>query len=253
MYDPPAKPPRPFEADYPKGVSGEPGSPLMVDNAGAALTARNIVGRRTVGGADEALTPKRLESAATSILGAPPEGVAGREIRGDAGRFRASSDAEGNPDYKIFVDKRLSPANRDRVTAHEFAHAIDYFSRDIPTDGLSRELGPLYNTLNTGRERTRNLTGPQHLGYSGEDIGREYMAEAIRAYMADPNYIKTVAPGTAARIREYVNKNPRLNEIIQFNSIAGALPTAGAATALGALAPQDPSSSALCKTNPDIG
>ena len=44
------------------------------------------------------------------------------------------------------------------------------------------------------------------------------MAEAIRAYMADPNYIKTVAPQTAARIRQYVNSEPRLNHVIQFNS-----------------------------------
>lgn len=40
--------------------------------------------------------------------------------------------------------------------------------------------------------------------------------------MADPNYIKTLAPKTAARIREFVNNNPRLNKIIQFNGIAAA-------------------------------
>ena len=44
--------------------------------------------------------------------------------------------------------------------------------------------------------------------FVGDDISREYVAEAIRAYMADPNYIKTVAPKTAARIREFVNSNP---------------------------------------------
>lgn len=38
--------------------------------------------------------------------------------------------------------------------------------------------------------------------------------------MADPNYIKTVAPKTAARIREFVNSNPRLNKVIQFNGVA---------------------------------
>jgi hypothetical protein len=47
------------------------------------------------------------------------------------------------------------------------------------------------------------------------------MAEAIRAYLADPNYIKTVAPKTAAAIREAVNSNPRLSKILQFNTIAG--------------------------------
>lgn len=43
------------------------------------------------------------------------------------------------------------------------------------------------------------------------------MAEAIRAYMADPNYIKTVAPNVAARIRATVNDNPSLRDTIQFN------------------------------------
>jgi len=47
------------------------------------------------------------------------------------------------------------------------------------------------------------------------------MAEAIRAYLADPNYMKTRAPQTAARIREWVNSNPLLNRYIQFNTIAG--------------------------------
>jgi hypothetical protein len=60
------------------------------------------------------------------------------------------------------------------------------------------------------------------------------MADAIRAYMADPNYLKTVAPKTAARIREFVNENPRLSKIIQFNSLAG-----GAVTGTPSLIPVD--------------
>jgi hypothetical protein len=55
------------------------------------------------------------------------------------------------------------------------------------------------------QERTRNLTGPQHLGYSAEEAPRELMATAISAYLAFPNYLKTVAPKTAAAIREAVN------------------------------------------------
>ena len=97
---------------------------------------------------------------------------------------------------------------------------IDDLAGKIPTAGLSNELRPLHNTLNTGQERGRNLTGPQHFGYGDDDIPREYIAEAIRAYMADPNYTKTVAPKTAARIREFVNSHPRLNKVIQFNSVA---------------------------------
>ena len=59
------------------------------------------------------------------------------------------------------------------------------------------------------------------MGYGQADVPRELMAEAIRSYMADPNYLKTIAPKTAARIREFVNANPRLSKTIQFNSLAG--------------------------------
>jgi hypothetical protein len=92
----------------------------------------------------------------------------------------------------------------------------------IPIDGLNNELRQIYNTLYSGQERTRNLTGPQHLGYGPDLVPRELMAEAIRAYMTNPNYLKTVARHTAARIREYANNNPRINHTIQFNSGGGA-------------------------------
>lgn len=96
----------------------------------------------------------------------------------------------------------------------------------IDVKGLDAELRRLYNTLNTGQERTRNLSGPQHFGYRRAEVPRELMAEAIRAYMTDPNYIKAVAPEVAARIRAAVNDNPSLRDTIQFN--AGGVPGAGA-------------------------
>jgi hypothetical protein len=52
---------------------------------------------------------------------------------------------------------------------------------------------------------------------------RELMAEAIRAYLADPNYIKTVAPELAGAIRDAVNSNRILAPVIQFNNLR--LPT----------------------------
>jgi hypothetical protein len=78
---------------------------------------------------------------------------------------------------------------------------VDELSGRIPTDGITTELKQVYNTLNTGREGTRNLTGPQHLGYSEGAADRELMAEAVRGDLTDPNHLKTVAPKTAARIR----------------------------------------------------
>lgn len=114
----------------------------------------------------------------------------------------------------------LNERQRPRVIAHEVGHAIDEMSGQIPIDGLNTELRQVYNTLYSGQERTRNLTGPQHLGYGSADVPRELMAEAIRGYMANPNWLKTVAPKTAARIREFVNNNPRVKDVIQFNTIA---------------------------------
>lgn len=51
---------------------------------------------------------------------------------------------------------------------------------------------------------------------------RELMAEAIHAYRTNPNYIKTVAPKTAAAIRDASRGVPNLNKVIQFNSVGSA-------------------------------
>ncbi len=61
------------------------------------------------------------------------------------------------------------------------------------------------------------------MGYLDEEAPFEYMAEGIRAYLTDPNYLKTVAPDTAKRIRQFVNDHPQLRHIIQFNAVPSAL------------------------------
>ncbi len=58
---------------------------------------------------------------------------------------------------------------------------------------------------------------PESFGCHGREAEAELMAEAFRAYMLNPNYMKTVAPDTAARIRNAVNPHPRLKYVIQFN------------------------------------
>jgi hypothetical protein len=45
--------------------------------------------------------------------------------------------------------------------------------------------------------------------------------------MTDPNYFKTVAPKTAARIRKVVNEHPYIRHALQFNSL-GPIGLAGA-------------------------
>ncbi len=79
---------------------------------------------------------------------------------------------------------------------------IDQLAGQIPTAGLSKELRQIYDTLNNPNRSRGGLEAaswgkrfvPDALGYNGDDIPREYTVEAIRAYMADPNYLKTVPP-----------------------------------------------------------
>jgi hypothetical protein len=217
VYNPPAKTPRPFSADYPAGASSDATGRLLADIEGRPLTARYVAGRRVVGGGDEALAPAQYDAVTTSAIGSVPEGVAAGALpRGSVGVYRELR-GETAPERSIGFLKSLPPAKAEKVVAHEMGHMIDEIAGRISTAGLSRELAQVYNTLNTGQERTRHLTGPQHLGYQGASVPREYMAEAIRAYMTDPNYLKTVAPKTAAAIREAVNAHPTLSKTIQFN------------------------------------
>jgi hypothetical protein len=249
LYNPPAKPQRPFSADYPGGVNGGKGSRLDRDTEGRPLVAETVVGRRTVGGADEAITPAQLDAGATKIAGVEPESVAESALPpqtvGQISALRGSS----GPLFSIHLVDSLPPEARHRVLAHEFGHLIDSVGgkrigvdhigdiRAIPQYGIRDDLRQIYHDLNDqtwrrGKPTPRFLqTGPEAFGYKPEERAAEYMAEAIRAYLADPNYIKTVAPETAARIRQYVNSNPRINRYIQFNA---AVPAASAAVLGGA-------------------
>jgi hypothetical protein len=63
---------------------------------------------------------------------------------------------------------------------------------------------------------------PESLGYtSGWESYRELIAEGLRAYLLNPNYMKTVAPKAAAYLRAAVNSNPRIMRVLQLNSLPG--------------------------------
>ena len=230
LYNPPDKLPRPFEADYPAGGIADESGRLQFDIEGRPLVGAHISGRRMVRGADEAILPSEYASISEGSTGKVHQALeAGALPRGSVGAYREVRGPEG-PERSIGYLKTLTPSAAERVVSHELGHAFDELAGQIPTAGLNSELRQLYNTLNTGQERTTRLTGPQHMGYGDREVPRELMAEAIRAYMVNPNYIKTVAPKTAARIREYVNNNPRINQTIQFNSgVAGVLGTGAVA------------------------
>lgn len=150
---------------------------------------------------------------------------------------------QGDVQRTILVsDSLASPKQAADVFAHEMGHAIDdmTFGRAIPADGLTRELEAVYKALNgPNGPNTKGRWVPTSMGlYSDKEAPAEMMAEAVRAYAVNPNWLKTVAPKTAARIRAAVNGNPNLNKAIQFNELA----PVGLAGVLGAglMSPDDP-------------
>lgn len=235
-YNPIPKPQRPFEADYPSGAMTDGMGKLTRDTEGRRLgsvgevagggadpASRSpvVIGRRVLGGQDETIpqTQGSYDALTKALIGAMPEATPARILRGDAGRLVKTVDDNANAIRRIRISESLNPSQYTRTTGHELGHAIDELAGQIPVKGLTKELEFVYNALTTGAERTKNLTRPKDLKYTPEEAPREMMAEAIRAYLHDPNYLKTVAPKTAAAIRGAVNDNPRLNNTIQFNQV----------------------------------
>ena len=241
MYNPPVIPPRPFEADYPNGAPTDEQGNLASDIEGRPLTAPYIAGRRVAGGPDQAVAGPDLDAITKAATGREPLVRPAREMGQDFGRTVLSKGTR-TPE-QIQLSSSLSPGQLGLVQAHEVGHVTDEIAGQIDTSGLTAELKANYNILNNPNRLRGDpsqpanwgpATRPQDLGYKGDEVPREYMAEAIRAYLANPNYLKTVAPKTAAAIRAAVNGNPQLSKIIQFNGIA-------ASSALSGNAPGDQS------------
>lgn len=225
IHDPPARPQRPFEADYPGGARADDAGRLTHDIEGRPLIAETVVGRRVVGGEDEAFPPAQLDAFTEKATGSPSKSVAGNTISGEAGRLVKDTDRRsGNRTYEVLINRGLPPQQAVRVVAHENAHIIDEIAGQIPTEGLIKELRQVYHDLNDptwrrGQTTKPSLqTTPEQFGYRSGETPREYMAEAIRAYLTNPNYLKTVAPKTAAAIRKHVNAHHELSRLIQFNA-----------------------------------
>jgi hypothetical protein len=226
---------RDFSLDYPNRTAlGPDGSRITTDIDGRTLASGPIAGRRVVGGNDEALgSAHALDTA--KALGVPiqasrvdalPRGTVG-VLDWLRGRWEPGTVPPARADATIKYSQGLDAYGQERVISHELGHLLDKVAGTIKQDGLSSELGRLYSELNTRGWVSKWQKGskPQDFKYVGDDVKRELMAEAIHAYRTNPNYLKTVAPKTAAAIRAAVNPNPLLNKYIQFNSLA---PAAGA-------------------------
>lgn len=259
LYNPPVKPQRPFELDYPParyphGAPADATGRLTYDIEGRPLVAERVIGRRTLGGPDEALSAAELDALAEKIFGRRNQVVPAAALpRRTVGTYDPNTG-------QILVYKDLPAETKDMVAAHEMAHGINHKAGDfvgprranmIPVKaGMPSELKTIYNDLNNpnlAKARANNpdvdpakvywgtgFTPERNFGYSKAEAPSELMAEAVRAYLANPNYMKTVAPRTAAQIREWWNSHPTLSKYLQFNSLAGA---AGAGLAAGATPP----------------
>jgi hypothetical protein len=218
VFNPKPKPQRPFFKDYPNGAEFREDGYIAKDIEGRPLDAPYVAGRTRADAPDHALTPLDIEIIGGMGIEGPIDKIPASQLPpGTLGRTHVSS---GRPTRVEILDS-LPKAEKDITTAHEVGHVIDALAGKIPTKGLKRELDFNYSALRTGEERKFFLTRPRDVGYKGpHHIDRERIAEAIRAYMVDPNYLKTVAPKTATRIREYVHNSPELSKIIQFNTLA---------------------------------
>lgn len=223
---------RDFSLDYPNRTAlGPDGSRLTTDIDGRPLASGPIAGRRTVGGDDEALGhPHALDAAAAlgvpvtaSRVDALPRSTVGL-LDWMRGRWEPGAVPPAHAGATIRYAQNLQAAQAERVISHEVGHLVDRIAGFVKQDGLNSELARLYSELNTRGWVSKWQKGakPQDFQYVGDDVKRELMAEAIHAYRTNPNYIKTIAPKTAAAIRAAVNPNTLLNKTIQFNSFSPA-------------------------------
>jgi len=230
-------PVRPIEADYPKGVPADDTGPLRESIDGTPLTAPFIAGRRSATGLDQALQPEDVVAVGEGLTGRPPEAVPSRALpRGASGVYRSSAGVDG-PERYIQYHQRLEGSHLDNVIAHEVGHAIDHMAGGrggIPVTGAVKQFDSLYHVQSGARasltDPPRQRTRPEHLGYRGDHVRAEKMAEAVRLYMQNPAFMKEHFPKAARRIREHVNTDPEVSRIVQFNQVG--VPLGASALAL---------------------
>lgn len=119
------------------------------------------------------------------------------------------------------------------ILAHELGHVLHNLAKDFPAQDHIDDLTNIYSFMHGGRgkkgasaKESGPLILPQHRGYKPEKAVREQVAEAVRLYIENPDYIKDNYPALAAAMRQHLS-----NKTIHFNSAI--LPTAAAA-AIGA-------------------
>jgi len=146
IYNPPPKPPRPFEADYPHGAPADASGRLTQDIEGRPLTAKYIVGRSAAGAEDQAFAPGEFDALAKATTGHAAEAIPPHQT--DFGRTVLSLDRGRLIPTRIELRAGMRPDKADMVYGHELGHVIEETAGQIATKGLSDELKGVYNSLN---------------------------------------------------------------------------------------------------------
>src|SRR5215472_1249352 len=222
MYDPPSKTQRPFTDDYPNEARTDAQGRLLEDIEGRPLGAAFIAGRRFSGEADQPLSPADIRAAIKRVK-LRFSTVPGIWLRPDVSGIYIPPNPGTRRTGDIFINKDLP--DQELTMAHEFSHAMDYLVGNLSqklTPAEVSELRDVYSALRTGSEDPPYRRQPENFNYFGNEVKDELLAEGMRAYMTNPNYFKTIAPKTAAKIRAAVNDHPRLKRAIQFNSLGAA-------------------------------
>ncbi len=214
---PPAMPQRAFSDDYRRTPAGHPGSQLQTDIDGRPLTARYIAGRRTVGGPDNPLTAEEIDQIAASITSSVnmvPRSVLPERAVG--------SYVDRNSAINIADD--LAPQSAEIALAHETGHALHSWGNGVGLDASKPDKAArrVYHDLAYGEPAKvkSQIRDPEYYGYKKSEVPGEITAEVIRAYLQNPNYLKTVSPALAKEVRK-LNDVKGLRDIIQFNSLGG--------------------------------
>ena len=228
-YAPPELPQREFNLDYKRPPQGDIGSRLKTDMDGRPLDAEHVAGRRTVGGNDEALAPKDVHDLAetiSNVIVVPRNELPKKAVGSYTPSFNRIKIADDLPDDQASI-----------ALSHELGHAIDAQSRRgvVFADKYGPRAKKIYHDLRTGNvaeTRPSRMASPETDGYKLSDRPGELSAEFIRAYLTNPNYVKSIAPAAAKMLRDLINSDPGLSKYIQFNALA---PTViGGATAASA-------------------
>jgi hypothetical protein len=242
MYAPPEKPPRRFRRDYPSGAPTDESGRLLTDMDGRPLTAKYIAGRRTGGGRDVGLEPHEIHDLIENAMGRPVDFASYEDLGGRSGAYLPKIDENGRPAQpEIWINEDLIPQQKEFAVAHEGGHMAEDLAvgpNGMSIQGLKPQLEFVYSALNSGKERRQPLLLPKDKDYSESDAPFELVAEAIRAYLTNPNYFKTFAPDAAAAIRAMVNSHPQLAKWIQFNGLGLAALRGG----IGGTSNDDPNS-----------